>query len=190
MAATLGASDLSGQALLGKSAIVEAGQRINHRKVAEDTVMVLFFEELSTQTFDENFLVDRVDIEKYDQSDQTKDSFGQLHFEDGFRVGQNRRERERDYCKGQKQNDKDGITAHPPVAFFDASALLCEFLSAKFDGRGQSVELSCVLHCVSRAEWPNSSIQLRAAVSGGQCGFQATAHGSYCPSAERTPPPG
>src|ERR1700730_13709275 len=156
MAATLGASDLSGQALLGKSAIVEAGQRINHRKVAEDTVMVLLFEELSTQTFDENFLVDRVYIEKDDQSDQTKDSFCQLDFEDGFRAGQNRRERKRDYCKGEQQNNQNRVTAHPPVTFFDASALLCKFLSAKFDGRGQRVEMSCVLHCVSRAEWPNS----------------------------------
>src|SRR6266851_666566 len=124
MAAALGASDLRGEALLRKTAVVEAGQRINHREVAEDVGMVLSFEELSTQTFDEYFLIDRVDVEKHYQSDQTEDSFGQLDFEECLRIGEEGRQRERDHGKGKKKNDENGIAAYPPVAPIDAPAFL------------------------------------------------------------------
>src|SRR6202023_776210 len=145
MAPTLGASDLSGKTLLGKTPVVETCQRINHRQVAEDKGMVLFFEELSTQTFNEDFLVNRIDVENHDQCNQTKDSFGQLDLEKCFRTAQERRERKGEYGKGKKEHDEDGVAAPPPVAFFQAAAFLRKFFGRSLCGR-QGVKVSCLVH--------------------------------------------
>src|SRR6266849_5336022 len=102
MAAAFGASDLCSEALFGETAVVEAGQGINHRQVAENIGMILLFEKLLTKTLNEDFLIDRIDIEKHDQGDQAKDSLGQLDFEECFRTGQKRRKRERDHGKGKE----------------------------------------------------------------------------------------
>src|SRR5258708_27943417 len=155
MAATLGASDLSGKSLFGKTPVVETCQRINHRKVAEDKGMVLFFEELSTQTFYENFLVNRIDVENHDQRNQAKNGFGQLDLEERFRAAEERRERKGEYGKGQKKHDEDGVAAYPPVAFFQAAAFLRKFFGRSLRGR-QTGKVSCIVHYSAGRKCPNS----------------------------------
>ena len=67
-----GARNLRGEALLGKPAIVKPRQCINHRQFTQDQRVMLLFRKLPPQPLDEHLLVDRVDIEKNDESHQPK----------------------------------------------------------------------------------------------------------------------
>src|SRR6266851_4233631 len=164
------------------------GQRINHREVAKNKRMILLFKELPTQTFDEKFLINRVDIEQYDQRDQAKNGFGKFDFEECFRAGQNCRKRERDHSKGKEKNDEDGIAAHPPVAPVNAPAFCCQFLRASLRGGGQRVEVSRVVHSFSTGGvGQTQSIQLSAGVHEDQGAFRLTSPGSYCPARDKLP---
>ena len=61
-----GASHLCREPLLGKPAVVEARQRVNHRQAAEYHRVILFFGKLSSQAFDEHLLIDGVSVEDDD----------------------------------------------------------------------------------------------------------------------------
>ena len=107
--------------------------------------MVLFIEELSTQTLNQDFLVNRINVENHDQRNQAKHGFRQLDVEECFRAAKECRERKGEYGKGKKEHDEDGVAAHPPVAFFKAAAFLGEFFGRGLRGR-QRVKVGCIVH--------------------------------------------
>src|SRR4029077_3191399 len=102
------ASHFRGQALLGKTAVVQTRQWIDHGEIAEKLGMTLFLGELTAKPLDENLLRDRIDIKNDDQSNQTKNSFDHLDLENGVRSLAHCGESERSHSKGEEENDKDG----------------------------------------------------------------------------------
>jgi len=146
MPSTFRACHLRRQALLCKAPIVQSGQRIDHRQIAQNMRMVSSFQELPAQTLNQNFLVNGVDVEEYDQRDQAKHSLRQPDVKECFRPGQKRGQRQRNYRKSQQQNDEDRVAADPPIALVNAPALLRKFLGACFHGRSGRVHVSCLVH--------------------------------------------
>src|SRR6266567_595856 len=72
----LRASNLRRQALLGKTPVVQTGQWVNHGQIAQKVGMALLLGELAAKPLDENLLVDRIEVEKEDQRNQSKDDLG------------------------------------------------------------------------------------------------------------------
>src|SRR4029077_11192541 len=110
--------------------------------------MILSFKKLPAETFNQYFLIDRIYVEQHDQRDQPKNSLGQFYFEKRFAAGQERGQGKRNHRKGKKKDDENGVTAHPPIAFFDPPAFVGEFLCGNFCGCGCSVEPGWVAHSV------------------------------------------
>jgi len=69
MAAAFGACHLCGQALKCEAAVIKAGQWINHGQIAQDVGVALFFGKLAAKAFDEDLLIDGVDVEKDNQGE-------------------------------------------------------------------------------------------------------------------------
>ncbi len=103
----LGACHLRGEALHSKTAIVEARQRINHGEIAQNIGMPLFFGELAAQTFDQNLLIDGVDVENYNEDDQTKDGVADFDVKKGFQSLMQSRKGKGNDRKGEQEHHKD-----------------------------------------------------------------------------------
>ena len=119
MTAARGASDLRGEALNAKTAVIEAGQRIDHGHVAKNVGMTLLLGELEAQTFDEDLLVDGIEIEKEDENDEAKDGVLHLEVKKRFCALTRKRESESDDRESQEEHDEDGIAPDPPVALLN-----------------------------------------------------------------------
>jgi hypothetical protein len=130
MTAALGARDLCGEALNTKTAVIEAGQRIDHGHVAKNVGMTLFLGELEAQAFDEDLLVNGVEVEKDDENDQTKNGVVQLKVKEGFRALARERQSKSDDGESKEEHDKDGVAPDPPVALLDLPEFASEIVIA------------------------------------------------------------
>ena len=66
MAAAFGTGDFCCQALESEAAIIKTGQGVHHGQITENVGMALFFGQLTAKAFDEDLLIDGVDVENHD----------------------------------------------------------------------------------------------------------------------------
>jgi hypothetical protein len=143
----LGAGDLSGETLLGEPAIVEAGERVEHRQIAEAVELRLLVGEMSVQLLDQKFLANRVDVEENDQRDESEDGFGEADFEERAGTLMRGHGSERDDGADEQNADEDGIAAQRRVASLEQRQFVLKLVLAgierrrdKIDVRGAHVE--------------------------------------------------
>src|SRR2546421_7768634 len=77
--------------------------------------MAVFLRKLPTKPFDENLLVNRINIEQNDQRDETKNCVLQLDSKQAFRVLKEGRERQRKNPARQQQYDQERGYPSPPI---------------------------------------------------------------------------
>ena len=81
--------------------------------------MTLLLGELEAQAFDEDLLVDSVEVEKEDENDQAKNGVVHLEVKECFCALSRERESESDDGESEEEHDKDGVAPDPPVALLD-----------------------------------------------------------------------
>ena len=133
MTHALRARDFGGEALVSEAAVVEAGQRVEHRQMAQAIELRLLVGKLRVQLLDEKFLANRVDVEKDDQQDESEDGFGETDFEeraDALMSGHGGERNDR----GDEQNaDEDRVTAERRVALLDQRKLVLKLVFARIE---------------------------------------------------------
>ena len=72
--------------------------------------MGLFVRELPPQTFNQNVLIDRIDVEKNDEGNQAENGFREFDLEERLSSLQQRGESQRDDSKCKKQNNENRKT--------------------------------------------------------------------------------
>lgn len=150
MTHALRACDFSGEALLGEAAIVEAGERIEHRKIAQIVELRLFNGKLTAQLLDQEFLANRVDVENNDERNQSKDGFGKANLEKGLGALMGCHGGQGDDRADEEQTDRNRIAAQRRVALLDQRQFVLEFAFARIE-RGRDEVCSCSVHVESRA---------------------------------------
>ena len=135
MAHALGACDFGGEALLGEAAIVETGERVNHREITQTVGLCMLVGKLSAQLLDDKFLAKRVKVEENDGRDEAEDGFGEANFEKGAGALLNSHHGEGDDCADKQEADGDGISAHPRIALLNQRQFLLEFAFAGLERR-------------------------------------------------------
>ena len=147
MAHALGAGDFGGKALLGETAIVEAGERIEHRQIAKTVELRVLIGELSVQLLDQKFLANRINVEQDDQRHKSEDGFGEADFEEGAGSLVAGHHGERDDRADHQEADKNRIAAQRRVALFDQRQFALKLVLAggergwdRVDGRSRHVE--------------------------------------------------
>ena len=75
----------------------------------------MFFRELPPKPFDENLLVNRINIEQHDQRYETKNCVLQLDSKEAFRVLKEGRERQRKNPARQQEYDQERGYPSPPI---------------------------------------------------------------------------
>src|SRR6266849_6649723 len=124
MSPALGARHLRGEALHSKTAIVQARQRINHGEIAKNFRMPLLFGELAAQAFDQNLLIDRVQVENYHEDDQTEQGVADFNIEKSFQFLMEGRKRKGNDSKGEEEHHKDRVSPGQQVPSFDFKKFL------------------------------------------------------------------
>ena len=149
----LRAGDFSGKALLGEAAIVEACERIEHRRIAQAVELRLLVGKLRAQLFDQKFLADGVDVEKNDQRDEREDGFGDANLEECFGALTGRHCGEGDDRPHKQQADENRIAAQRGVALLEQRQFLLKLGLAGIE-RGRDEIGGCGSHIESGA-WPH-----------------------------------
>lgn len=168
MTHALCACNFGGEALLCETTIVETGERIEHRQIAEAVELRLLVGKVGAQLLDQKFLTDRVDVEKNDQRDESEYGFGEADFEEsaGALVGGHGSERD-DRADHQKA-DEDGVAAERGVALLDQRQFLLELVLAGIERGGDKIEIR-ITHVWDGAE-PHVG-QIRGTKMRGQWNF-------------------
>jgi hypothetical protein len=100
--------------------------------------MALLFGELEAEAFNEDLLIDGVDVEKKDQGHQTEDGVVDLDAEECSRSLVEEGKGKSDDGKGEEEHDKDGVAPDPPIALFDLPEFGGQVVVGGLYGRGSS----------------------------------------------------
>ena len=141
MAHALCARDFGGEALFGEAPIVQSGERIDHRQIAQAVELRVFIGKLGTQLLDEKLLANRIDVEKDDQRDQSKDGFGETDFKESAGTLMRGHRGEGDDRTDEKHADKNGIAAQRRVAFLDQRQFVLEFARARVERARDKIDV-------------------------------------------------
>src|SRR5258708_39521852 len=99
MSFALGAGNFGGEALFRKPPVIQTGQGLNHGEVTEKVRMTLFLGELAAKPFDENALRKRINLEKHDQSHQTKNTIDHVEPQEAIHAAT--------YCRAKQSGKRD-----------------------------------------------------------------------------------
>src|ERR1700730_909142 len=93
--------------------------------------MSLLFGELTAQAFDQDLLIDGIEIQEQDQSDQPKNGIVELEVEECFHSWMRSGEGKRDDGKGEQEHHKNGVSPNPPITVLDPPKFLGQVMIAR-----------------------------------------------------------